>query len=130
MEDNHFIDQPYSPEEGYHMSKDLADQAIKMLRDKNATNPSKPFYMWFNPGVNHAPHHSPAAYTAKYKGKFDDGYDAYRHWVDRAGKVIHLQRISPATSGILSPFFALFWKDYHFYHCTHNETVLSVPELP
>lgn len=79
--DNHFIEAPATPEEGYHLSKDLADQAIAMLRDKNATNPSKPFYMWFNPGANHAPHHSPAEYTAKYKGMFDDGYDAYREWV-------------------------------------------------
>lgn len=79
--DNHFIEAPATPEEGYHLSKDLADQAITMLRDKNATNPSKPFYMWLNPGANHAPHHSPAEYTAKYKGKFDDGYDAYRDWV-------------------------------------------------
>ncbi|WP_191858061.1 arylsulfatase [Hanstruepera ponticola] len=79
--DNHFIEAPATPEEGYHLSKDLADQAITMLRDKNATNPSKPFYMWFNPGANHAPHHSPAEYTAKYKGMFDDGYDAYRDWV-------------------------------------------------
>ncbi|PNQ73895.1 arylsulfatase [Hanstruepera neustonica] len=81
VEDNHFIEAPATPEEGYHLSKDLADQAIRMLRDKNATNPSKPFYMWFNPGANHAPHHSPAEYTAKYKGMFDDGYDAYRDWV-------------------------------------------------
>lgn len=79
--DNHFIEAPATPEDGYHLSKDLADQAITMLRDKNATNPSKPFYMWFNPGANHAPHHSPAEYTAKYKGMFDDGYEAYRDWV-------------------------------------------------
>jgi arylsulfatase len=81
VEDNHFIEPPATPEEGYHLSKDLADKAISMLRNKNATNPSKPFYMWFNPGANHAPHHSPAEYTAKYAGKFDEGYDAYRDWV-------------------------------------------------
>lgn len=81
VEDNHFIEPPATPEEGYHLSKDLADQAIKMLRNKNATNPSKPFYMWFNPGANHAPHHSPQEYTDKYSGKFDEGYDAYREWV-------------------------------------------------
>lgn len=53
-----------------------------MLRDQRATNPSKPWYMWFCPGANHAPHHSPEEYTAKYKGKFDDrGYEAYREWV-------------------------------------------------
>lgn len=81
VEDNRFIDQPYGPEEGYHLSKDLADQAIAMLRDKNATNPSKPWYMWWCPGANHAPHHAPKEYIDKYKGKFDDGYDAYRTWV-------------------------------------------------
>jgi arylsulfatase len=46
-----------------------------------ATNPSKPWFLWFCPGANHAPHHAPADYIAKYKGKFDDGYDAYRKWV-------------------------------------------------
>ncbi len=81
VEDNRFIEAPYGPEDGYHLSKDLADQAIQMLRDQNATNPSKPWYMWFNPGANHAPHHAPQDYIAKYKGKFDDGYDAYRVWV-------------------------------------------------
>ncbi|MBN8548744.1 MAG: arylsulfatase [Deltaproteobacteria bacterium] len=81
VEDNHSVEQPYGPDEGYHLSKDLADQAIKMLRNQQATNPSKPWFMWFNPGANHAPHHAPQEYIEKYKGKFDDGYDAYRTWV-------------------------------------------------
>ena len=81
IEDNHFIEQEYGPEDGYHLSKDLADHALKMLRDQQATNPSKPWYMWYNPGANHAPHHAPKEYIDKYKGKFDDGYDAYREWV-------------------------------------------------
>src|SRR4029079_11209616 len=81
VEDNKFIDQPYTPEQGYHLSKDLADQAIRMLRDTKSTNPSKPWFMWFCPGANHAPHHSPKEYADKYKGKFDDGYEAYREWV-------------------------------------------------
>ncbi|WP_163409681.1 arylsulfatase [Flavobacterium ajazii] len=80
-EDNHFIEQPYSPEEGYHLSKDLADKAIEYIKDQKATNPSKPWYMWYCPGANHAPHHAPEEYIAKYKGKFDTGYDAYREWV-------------------------------------------------
>jgi arylsulfatase len=81
VEDNRFIDQPYFPEQGYHLSKDLVDHAITMLRDQKATNPSRPWYMWFNPGANHAPHHAPKEYIEKYKGKFDDGYEAYRNWV-------------------------------------------------
>ncbi len=81
VEDNHFIEQPYSPEEGYHLSKDLADKAIQMIADQKASNPSKPWFMWFCPGANHAPHHSPREYADKYKGQFDDGYEAYREWV-------------------------------------------------
>jgi arylsulfatase A-like enzyme len=81
VEDNHFIEQPYSPEDGYHLSKDLADQALRMLRDQHSAAPSKPWFMWFCPGANHAPHHAPQEYIDKYKGKFDDGYEAYREWV-------------------------------------------------
>lgn len=81
VEDNRFIDPPATPGEGYHLSKDLADQAIRMLRDQNSSNPSKPWYMWFCPGANHAPHHAPQEYIDKYKGAFDDGYEAYREWV-------------------------------------------------
>ncbi|MFO0993331.1 MAG: arylsulfatase [Hyphomicrobiales bacterium] len=81
VEDNHYIEPPASPEQGYHLSKDLADQAIKMIRNQKATSPSKPWFMFYNPGANHAPHQAPQEYIAKYKGKFDDGYDAYRSWV-------------------------------------------------
>lgn len=81
VEDNHFIEAPYTPEEGYHLSKDLADQALSMIRNQQASNPSKPWYLWFCPGANHAPHHAPQEYIDKYKGVFDDGYDAYREWV-------------------------------------------------
>ncbi|HEU4995987.1 MAG TPA: arylsulfatase [Gemmatimonadaceae bacterium] len=78
VEDNHFVEPPDIPEHGYHLSRDLADQALRMLHDQRSSNPSKPWFMWFCPGANHAPHHSPREYADKYKGKFDDGYEAYR----------------------------------------------------
>jgi len=81
IEDNHFIDQPYQPEDGYHLSKDIADKAINFIRDSKQSQPDKPWYMWYCPGANHAPHHAPKEYIDKYKGKFDDGYEAYREWV-------------------------------------------------
>ncbi|EJG02145.1 arylsulfatase [Flavobacterium sp. F52] len=81
IEDNHFIEQPQQPENGYHLSKDLADKAIAYIQDSKQSKPDKPWFMWYNPGANHAPHHAPADYIAKYKGKFDDGYEAYRDWV-------------------------------------------------
>lgn len=80
IEDNHFVDQPYQPEEGYHLSKDLADKAINFIRDAKQSDPEKPWYMWYCPGANHAPHHAPQEYIDKYKGQFDDGYEAYREW--------------------------------------------------
>ena len=52
-----------------------------MIRDVKQTEPDKPWYLWFCPGANHAPHHAPQEYIDKYKGAFDDGYEAYREWV-------------------------------------------------
>ncbi|MBE8726058.1 arylsulfatase [Flavobacterium hungaricum] len=81
VEDNHFTEASYGPEQGYHLSKDLADKSIEYIRDQKATNPSKPWFLWYCPGANHAPHQAPQEYIDKYKGKFDEGYDAYRKWV-------------------------------------------------
>jgi arylsulfatase A-like enzyme len=80
-EDNHYVDQPYLPEDGYHLSKDLADHALRFIRDSKQSEPGKPWYLWFCPGANHAPHHCPQDFIDKYKGRFDDGYEAYREWV-------------------------------------------------
>ena len=81
VEDNHYVEQPYQPEDGYHLSKDLADKAMGFIRDSKQSHPDKPWFLWFCPGANHAPHHAPQDFIDKYKGKFDDGYEAYREWV-------------------------------------------------
>jgi len=81
IEANHFVEQPYGPDEGYHLSKDLSDKAIAFIRDSKQSKPYKPWYLCYCPGANHAPHHAPKEYIEKYKGKFDDGYEAYREWV-------------------------------------------------
>jgi arylsulfatase A-like enzyme len=76
-EGNRYIDQPYTPEEGDHLSKDLTDQALRIFRDTEHTEPDKPWYLWFCPGANHAPHHAPQECIEKYRGAFDDGYEAH-----------------------------------------------------
>ena len=76
--DNHPIDQPYAPEDGYHLSKDLVDKAIEFIRDAKTVAPDKPFFMYFCPGCAHAPHHIFKEWADKYKGKFDMGYEAIR----------------------------------------------------
>ena len=67
-----------SPEEGYHLTEDLTDHAIRWVRQQKALLPDKPFFIYFAPGATHAPHHVPAEWSAKYKGKFDQGWDVLR----------------------------------------------------
>ena len=76
--DNHPIDQPYSPEEGYHLSKDLADKGIQFIRDAKMVAPDKPWFMYFCPGAGHAPHHVFKEWADRYKGRFDMGYEEIR----------------------------------------------------
>jgi len=64
--------------EGYHLTEDIADDAILWLRDQQAYAPDKPFFMYWAPGASHGPHHVFKEWADKYKGKFDDGWDAYR----------------------------------------------------
>ncbi|MHB1911047.1 MAG: sulfatase-like hydrolase/transferase, partial [Acidimicrobiales bacterium] len=76
--DNHQIDPPRTPEEGYHLTEDLADQAQLFMKDLRATSPDKPFFLWFAPGACHAPHQAPASFIDAYRGRFDQGWDAWR----------------------------------------------------
>jgi arylsulfatase len=64
--------------EGYHVTEDIADDAIHWLREQQAFAPDKPFFMYWATGAAHGPHHVPKEWADKYKGKFDDGWDAYR----------------------------------------------------
>jgi arylsulfatase len=69
---------PATPEEGYHLTEDLADRAIGFVDDLRAYSPTKPFFMWLTPGACHAPHQAPRDYIERYRGQFDDGWDAWR----------------------------------------------------
>ena len=65
-------------EEGYHFTEDMTDHAIDWIRQQKALMPDKPFFVYYAPGATHAPHHVPPEWSAKYKGKFDQGWDALR----------------------------------------------------
>ena len=67
-----------TPEEGYHLNDDLATRATKWIRQQKALMADKPFFVYFAPGATHAPHHVPKEWIAKYKGKFDQGWDKLR----------------------------------------------------
>jgi arylsulfatase A-like enzyme len=79
--DNHQIDPPKTPEEGYHLTEDLTDKAIQFIADSKQLAPDKPFFLYFATGAHHAPHQVPKEWADKYKGKFDDGWDKYREKV-------------------------------------------------
>ncbi|HKY24104.1 MAG TPA: arylsulfatase [Gaiella sp.] len=72
------IEQPKTVEEGYHFTEDMTDQAIDWVKQQKALMPDKPFFVYFAPGATHAPHHVPTEWSDKYKGAFDDGWDALR----------------------------------------------------
>jgi arylsulfatase len=67
-----------TPEEGYHFTEDMTTKAVQWVRQQEALMPEKPFFMYFAPGATHAPHHVPAEWADKYKGKFDQGWDRLR----------------------------------------------------
>ena len=79
--DNHQVEPPRTPEEGYHLTEDLTDKAIQFIADSKQVAPDKPFFLYFATGAMHAPHHVRKEWSDKYKGMFDDGWDAYREKV-------------------------------------------------
>jgi arylsulfatase len=67
-----------TPEQGYHFTEDMTDRAINWIRRQKVLMGDKPFFVYFAPGATHAPHQVPEEWSAKYKGKFDQGWDALR----------------------------------------------------
>jgi arylsulfatase A-like enzyme len=72
------VEPPTTPEEGYHLTEDLADHAIGWVRSQKALMPDKPFFMYFAPGATHAPHHVPKEWADRYQGQFAHGWDRQR----------------------------------------------------
>ncbi|MFM7360407.1 MAG: arylsulfatase [Cyanobium sp.] len=79
--DNHQVEPPATPEQGYHLTPDLVAKAKAMIADAKQVAPTKPFFLYFCTGAMHAPHHVPKEWADRYKGQFDDGWDAYREKV-------------------------------------------------
>jgi arylsulfatase len=76
--DNHPIEPPATPQEGYHLSQDIVEQSLKMISDSKGVRPDRPCFLYVPFGATHAPHQAPAEYLAKYRGKFDEGWDIVR----------------------------------------------------
>jgi arylsulfatase len=81
VHDNHPIEPPGRPEDGYHLADDMADKAVEFIRDAKVIDPDKPFFMYLAPQAGHAPHLVPLEWADKYQGVFDDGYEAIREGI-------------------------------------------------
>jgi arylsulfatase A-like enzyme len=70
--------EPPHDDKDYHFDRDMADRAIARIRLLNSVAPDKPWLAYYAPGTAHAPHHAPKDWIAKFKGKFDQGWDKVR----------------------------------------------------
>ncbi|WP_109529053.1 MULTISPECIES: arylsulfatase [Nocardia] len=80
VHDNHQVEPPATPEDGYHLTADLVDKAISFIASAKQVAPDKPFFLNFCTGATHAPHHVPKEWADRYRGRFDDGWEAYREF--------------------------------------------------
>ena len=76
--DNHYVEQPRTSDEGYHLTDDLTDKAIEFVNDLRNVTTEKPFFLYLAYGACHAPHHAPREFIDAYRGRFDGGWDAWR----------------------------------------------------
>jgi arylsulfatase len=87
------VELPNDPK--YHFMNDMTNQAIAWTRFQQSLTPDKPFFMYFAPGATHAPHHVPQEWIAKYKGKFDQGWDKLRE--ETLARQLKLGVVPPGT---------------------------------
>jgi arylsulfatase len=97
------VEPPATPEEGYHFTVDMTDRAIGWLRQQKALMPDKPFFMYFAPGATHAPHHVPAEWSDRYRGRFDQGWDALREEILERTVDIGRDSASPVSDAYSGP---------------------------
>ncbi len=102
--DNHFVDAPGGPEDGYHVSEDIVDRSADMIRNLTSLVPERPFFLYLAFGAMHSPHQAPRAYLEKWRGKFDAGWDVVRgEWFERQkalGVIPAETRLAPRNPGV------------------------------
>jgi arylsulfatase A-like enzyme len=91
--DNTHVAPDRSPQEGYHLTEDLADRAIHLIQDQQQARPDHPFFLYFALGAMHAPHQAPPQWIEPYRGRFDAGWESWR------AEIVERQR----ASGIVPP---------------------------
>jgi arylsulfatase len=104
--DNQYVDPPYPPAEGYHLSRDLADMAVEFIREGAQTAPGQAWLCYLSFGANDAPRD----WTDKYRDRFEMGYDRYREIVlgrmKRLGMVPDNTGLAPGEQRLISDALA------------------------
>ncbi len=104
VRDNHSVEPPAKPEDGYHLSEDIVDNLLEMIADSKGIRPDRPFFAYLPFGATHAPHQAPPDYLAKYRGAFDEGWDAVRErWHNRQlelGVIPSGTQLAPRNPGV------------------------------
>jgi arylsulfatase len=102
--DNHMVDAPKTPDEGYHLTEDLVDHAIEFIHDSVSIRPDRPFFAYLAFGAMHAPHQAPQEYLDKYRGRYDAGWDVARdEWFARQvelGVIPADTQLAPRNAGV------------------------------
>ena len=102
--DNGHVDPPGRPEDGYHVSEDIVDRSMAMVRDVTSLVPERPFFLYLAFGATHSPHQAPQSYLEKYRGRFDQGWDVAREaWFaqqQEMGIVPPGTRLAPRNPGV------------------------------
>jgi arylsulfatase len=109
FQDNHAVPPPARPEDGYHLSVDLADRAIRYLGELRSVDRDKPFFLYFATGACHSPHHAPAEWIDRYRGQFDRGWDAWREQTFARQRELGL--LPSATQLSPRPSWVPAWED-------------------
>ena len=107
--DNSTVSPPVTPFEGYHLTEDLADQAIRFVQDQQQARPGRPFFLYFAPGAMHAPHHVPEQWSDPYRGTFDAGWEQWREAVVARQQAIGV--VPGGTAPTSRPSWVQPWAD-------------------
>lgn len=114
VSDNHHIGPPGDWREGYHLTEDLCDHALAMVQDARQATPGKPFLLWFATGAQHAPHQAPVEWIDRFRGHFDDGWDAWRARVFE--RQLDLGIVPPGTTPSARPSWVTRWSELDADH--------------
>ena len=101
---------PHINRPGYHLTEDLADQAINWMERHRVSAPDRPWFCYFSTPAVHAPHHAPSDWIEKYQGKFDAGWDNLRQEI--FARQVQLGVIPENTNLTVRPDEIPAWNEY------------------